>query len=101
MQDKMCMSRDEIIISGGDAKHQWICEDPGLTSRSDQPLVALDLPQRRLSANILTPKDGVSFFLVILTKGRHQVGFRSLRGPCFVVKILLNMKYGDQCLTYT
>ena len=39
--------------------------------------------QKRLSAKLLTPKDGGSSTLASLTNRIHQVDLRILRGPCF------------------
>ena len=78
-----------------------MCLTLDLTSRYDQPVGASYYSQWSFSANLLTPKDGGSSTLEILTNRSHQVDSRILCSPCFVLKILCKMKPGGQCWMYT
>ena len=84
-------------MSGEDAAYQWISEDTGLTSWSDQLVGALACPQLRLSENILTPKEVGRFILDILTNRIQKAYLRILIGLCLVFNILCKMKPVDQC----
>ena len=69
---------------GWGSVYQWSCDDPSITSWSDQLVGELKFPQISFSANISTPKDSGSFILVNLANISHQVGLRILCRLCFV-----------------
>ena len=69
-------------MSGGDAVYQWSREETGLTSRYDQLVGTLELPQKTFYENILTPKDGGRITLASLTK-KPLVGFENPARPMF------------------
>ena len=78
------VSQVKIPMSGGDAAYQWICEEPSLTSRSDQVVGALVWPQKFFSLKLLTPKDSGRFTLASPSNRIHQMDSRNLCVPCFI-----------------
>ena len=64
-------------------------DNSGITSQSDQPAGVPSCLQRRFSANILTPKDNVSFILASVTNRSHPVNSRSLLDSCFTVSVYI------------
>ena len=71
VEEAVYVAREEIPMSGEDDHHRCSHKDPNITSRYDQPVGTLDLPQKILSVKLLTPKDDGIFTLTSLTNRHH------------------------------
>ena len=95
VEDLMYVYQGNIIMFGGYDAYQWICEEYGLTSLSDQLVGTSAYPKRILFANQSNPKYISIFIFASITRRSHQAKSRIMLGLCF--KVWCMIKPCDLC----